>query len=56
MPTSARWEVPNSPKTPVKTVHPAGAMWVNNLGLTVGIAPYEASRELRRKFAEVFLH
>ena len=29
MPTSARWEVTNSPKIPVKTVHSAGPMWAS---------------------------
>ena len=29
MPTSAHWEITNSPKIPVKTVHSAGPMWAS---------------------------
>ncbi len=45
MPTSARWEVTNSPKIPVKTVYSA---WAD-----VGIGPYTVEQTLKHPFPRV---
>ena len=60
MPTSAHWEVPNSPEISVKPVHSAGSMWAstptNLRGDCVGnFELLQISREKSKKTEAVFL-
>ncbi len=59
MPTSARWEVTNSPQIPVKSVYTAGSMWASTptklFSRNVGnFELLQISREKSRKTEGVF--